>query len=276
MAQRRMLNKSISQSLQVDRLPLPGQLLFTWMISHADDDGRLNGEPKWVKATVVPLKNKGKWSIRYIQEYLLKMADVSLIYYWYQNGTRYIEFPTWQEHQTIQADRATLSRIPAYNPAKAVDAKAFPEIPEDAKMDTERIHSLIGTSTQYFLSESNIKDFIDREKKVSDLLSYSGMKVPKISTTDPRVSSIFKFYSATVKEKKDFVPDINWAKEGFLVKHRLKKYTEDQLKDLITQYLDSQDCENIGPSLGVIMSSGIINKWLAKSLHKKRPSVTKI
>jgi len=56
MAKARMLHNKISKSLQVDSLPVPAQLLFTWMISWADDEGRLKGEPKYIKATVIPYK----------------------------------------------------------------------------------------------------------------------------------------------------------------------------------------------------------------------------
>ena len=44
MAISRMLHKSISHSIQVNRLSPEARLLFTWMIPHADDEGRIKGE----------------------------------------------------------------------------------------------------------------------------------------------------------------------------------------------------------------------------------------
>ena len=64
MAKARMLHKKISISLQVNSLPLPAKLLFTWLIAHTDDEGRILGSPKYIKATVVPMTN---WSTILIQ-----------------------------------------------------------------------------------------------------------------------------------------------------------------------------------------------------------------
>lgn len=62
-----MLHKKISVSIQVNNLSLPAKLLFTWLISHADDEGRLKGDILYVKATVVPMTN---WSKSKVKSYL--------------------------------------------------------------------------------------------------------------------------------------------------------------------------------------------------------------
>ena len=111
MAKARMLHNKISKSLQVDELPLPAQLLFSWMISWADDEGRIRGEPKYIKGTVVPLKN---WSLKHIERYLQAMRNLGLIYYWSDNNEQYIEFVKWNEHQQIRKDRLIKSTIPSF------------------------------------------------------------------------------------------------------------------------------------------------------------------
>ena len=111
MAKARMLHNKISKSLQVDSLPLPAQLLFTWTIPHADDEGRLRGEPKYIKGTVVPYK---KWSEKIIKDYLNEMRDARLIYYWEQNNEWVIEFIKWKEYQHIRKDRLEPSKLPSY------------------------------------------------------------------------------------------------------------------------------------------------------------------
>jgi len=111
MAKARMLHNKISKSLQVDRLPLQAQLLFTWMIPCADDEGRMKGEPKYIKGTVVPYK---KWSEKLIKEYLTQMRDAGLIYYWEQNNEWFIEFIKWEDYQHIRKDRFEPSKLPSY------------------------------------------------------------------------------------------------------------------------------------------------------------------
>ena len=55
MAQKRMIDKKISVSEDVAALPLEAQLLFTWMIPHADDVGLLPFSSRAIKALVIPM-----------------------------------------------------------------------------------------------------------------------------------------------------------------------------------------------------------------------------
>lgn len=106
-----MLHKKISVSSQVNRLSLPTRLLFTWMIAHADDEGRLKGDPEYIKATVVPMTN---WSFKRIKGYLEEIANAKLIHYWQRNNEWFVEFAKWDEHQTIRNDRRVPSNLPSF------------------------------------------------------------------------------------------------------------------------------------------------------------------
>jgi hypothetical protein len=52
-----MLSPTISISERVNRLSLKAALLYTWLLAHADDQGRLSGDAKTVKAIVCPLRD---------------------------------------------------------------------------------------------------------------------------------------------------------------------------------------------------------------------------
>ena len=107
----RMLHNKISKSIQVDNLPIEARLLFTWMISHADEEGRLKGEPRYVKATVVPLT---KWSDKKIKNYLELMRGNKLIYYWETNSEWFVEFIKWTDYQSFRKDRFQKSDLPSF------------------------------------------------------------------------------------------------------------------------------------------------------------------
>ena len=114
MAKARMLHKKISVSLQVNKLPLPARLLFTWMIAHADDDGRMRGEPEHIKASVVPLT---KWSFKRVESYLEEM-DVARLIHWWTNpktGEWFVEFVNWKKYQTLKSDRYKESDLPSFS-----------------------------------------------------------------------------------------------------------------------------------------------------------------
>ncbi len=112
MAKARMLHRKVSISVDVNKLPLPARLLFTWMIPHADDRGRLKGDPGYIKAMVVPFTN---WSSNSIQRYLNSMHDLGLIHYWQLNNDWFVEFVKWDDYQTIRSDRSTPSVLPSFN-----------------------------------------------------------------------------------------------------------------------------------------------------------------
>jgi len=272
MSQRRMLNKSISISTQVDSVPERGQLLFTWMIPHGDDEGRLIGSPKYIKGIVVPLKMGKFWTHTAIENYLLSIKDAGLIHYFYQSGERYINFIGWLNHQTIQSDRAQLSKLPAFSEEKAKDASEFPDL-SGSELDTERIQKVIGVDTQYNITKYNIKEFNEKVGKLHGILKHTRIE-PK-QPSDLRISKLFKYFKDHTYQKKGFNPEINWGRDGYLLKLRLGKYSEDQLKDLIDSFLNSNTSEELSCSLSICLSSHVINKWLAGHL-KSKPKVVKI
>jgi aspartate carbamoyltransferase regulatory subunit len=138
MTKRRMLHAKISVSSQVNRLSTDAQLLFTWMISHADDEGRLRGEPEHIKAVVVPMK---KWSTKKIEIYVSDIEKQGLIYYWEEKGERIIEFVKWTEHQYIQKDRFKASTLPKYDKDSG------------GSLDTNRIQAVTTSSPQAKVNE---------------------------------------------------------------------------------------------------------------------------
>lgn len=138
-----MLHKTISISMDVNRLPLPAKLLFTWMIPHADDEGRLRGEPEYIKATVVPMT---KWSIKKIEQWLKEMEKVGLIHYWEHNNERLVEFVKWTDYQYIQKDRLKLSKLPSYSKESGYN------------LDTDRIQTDDALFPQSNIGESNLNE----------------------------------------------------------------------------------------------------------------------
>lgn len=165
-----MLHKKISVSSQVDKLSLPARLLFTWMIAHADDEGRLKGDAKHIKAMVVPMT---KWSFKKIETYLHEIKNVRLIYYWEQNNEWYIEFIEWDEHQTIQKDRFKKSLLPSF-----IDKHGY-------KVDTSSIQNVSQSSSQSNLSEDNEDKVKKSEEKESEPIANKSFKVVNPKTFTP-------------------------------------------------------------------------------------------
>lgn len=129
MGNKRMLHKKISISIQVNRLKLPARLLFTWLIAHADDEGRLKGEAEYVKATVVPMTD---WTFDNVKDYLKEIQEQKLIYYWEENNEWFIEFVKWTDFQKLRKDRLEKSKLPPYKSVVShLETKSQPTVNQE-------------------------------------------------------------------------------------------------------------------------------------------------
>lgn len=84
------------------------------------------------------------------------------------------------------------------------------------------------------------------------------------------VAILRSYFIDQCKEIKGFEPEMAFGKEGKLLKEKIKRYSIDQLKDLIDKFLNSRIGEDIGYTLSICLSAGVINQWLAGKLEKPK------
>lgn len=97
MAVGRILKTQISLSEQVNDLSLKAALLFTWMIPHADDFGRLPDSSRRIKAMVAPMRDD--ISCVDVDSCICEMVESGLILR--MNGAEpFLQFPSWDTHQS--------------------------------------------------------------------------------------------------------------------------------------------------------------------------------
>jgi hypothetical protein len=110
MAEKRMLSKviSISEKVNIELQDTFHMLLYTWMIPHTDDFGRLAGSPAKVKALVIPMLEKTK---KDVEEALSCLHDVGLINWYEIDGDRFIQMKDFEQHQSGLHKR-TKSKFP--------------------------------------------------------------------------------------------------------------------------------------------------------------------
>lgn len=154
MAERRMVSKVISISEKVNSLSLFGRLLYTWMIPHTDDFGRMPGSPAKVRALVVPM---GDETIRDVEEALTDMATRDLIQWYEVDGDRYIQIVNFDDHQQGLHKR-TKSKYPE-PPGTICDSPEssgnFPGIPPEVELELEEEFNTATTACEDdFKSES--------------------------------------------------------------------------------------------------------------------------
>lgn len=105
MAQKRMLNKSISISVQVASMSLKSQFIFTWCIPHLDDSGLIDKNPDVIKAMVFPMtKSISKKDV----ENFIKEATTYKLVKEYEDC---IEFTGFNNHQSLSPEKRSKSKF---------------------------------------------------------------------------------------------------------------------------------------------------------------------
>lgn len=98
-AESRLIYSSISTSERVASLGVKGALLYTWLITHCDSQGRIPGKPKILKQQVVPFLDE--ITIEDIEETLWLMKEQRLvILYENQKSRKLIQITDWWDWQT--------------------------------------------------------------------------------------------------------------------------------------------------------------------------------
>lgn len=110
------------------------QLLFTWTIPHLDDFGRITGDPKVLKAMVMPMHDDK--SIADLEKAINEMIDQGLIERYVANDIPVIWYKNFENHQSGLKKR-TKSKFPD-NPTIPGNSEKFQELhgkaePSEAK-----------------------------------------------------------------------------------------------------------------------------------------------
>jgi len=142
-----MISKSISTSRKVNRLPDRVALLYTWLIPHTDDFGRLEGDALSIKAKIVPMRNCTESEII---EDLALIEKHGLIEQYEVKGEKYLQIIGFEDFQTFRIDR----------PRRAL----YPNI--QGKMDG-------GIPQTYQSHTTDVPMTSKRQRKISNKLSIS-------------------------------------------------------------------------------------------------------
>lgn len=116
MRNRRMISRTISSSEKVHQIDWKARLLFTWMILHCDDEGRIEGSASTIKARVLPMAD---CTLQEIDKWLTAMKKTGLILWYKIDGKKYIQVVQFNEFQTFHGIQKHQSRLPS--PPSMVD-----------------------------------------------------------------------------------------------------------------------------------------------------------
>lgn len=107
-----MVYSKIWTSQQFGHLSPKARLLFIGTITLADDDGRLVGEPSYLRGQIFPYDEIDVQEMKSLKK---EVEDSGLILSYEVGNFQYIEHPKWLEYQAIRRDLYKSSTLPPRN-----------------------------------------------------------------------------------------------------------------------------------------------------------------
>jgi len=113
MARGRFVSKDVCIDKKVNDLKDPWAMLgFTWLITHADVDGRTYGDPELVKSLIFPRQRE--ITDEDVERFIRQWQDAKMIEWYEVEGEKFIQFLNFEKHQVgIRRDKEPVSNIPA-------------------------------------------------------------------------------------------------------------------------------------------------------------------
>lgn len=162
MARGRFISKGISRDELVNALSDDTcRLLFTWLITHLDCEGRMDGDAQTVKSTVFPRRKD--LSVKKIEKCLQEMEKFSLILRYSVNGNQYLMMETFEKHQPgLRKDREAQSQIPEIPPDLLQSKSRFS--PAQVKVQEQvqvKVQEQVKESSSSLLPTKNVSENAD-------------------------------------------------------------------------------------------------------------------
>lgn len=165
MARARLVGNKISRSERVNSMPVPAALLYTWLVTHLDREGRFTGNPRVVKNSVFPLQ---PYTIPTIDRWLDLMQslkdDISgygLIERYEVGGNKYLWMPGFDGEQSPRGGNKWKENEPASDIPPPPD-KPAPAPVKESKPTPGTLDDLVDPVFKQIVAEyiENISDKI--------------------------------------------------------------------------------------------------------------------
>lgn len=181
--QRRMVYAKLFGSQDLNTLSVQARYLYIGTITLADDEGRLNGDPRYLKGQVFCYDEDV--SSENVADWLSSLSALGIVKVYQLDGSTYIQHPKWEEYQYIRKDRAAESKIPdpdSWQPNdNQVSTKRQPKRREEKGIEEKRIASIsylsdIPAEALKQLTETYEASVSQVKKKALDLVNYCSAK----------------------------------------------------------------------------------------------------
>jgi len=181
MARGRFISKEISIDKKVNSLSSPWSMLaFTWLLTHADREGRTYGDPIIVRSMIFP--RQVSVSTEEMELYIKEWVVAGLVNWYEVDGEKYIEFPNFPKHQVgLRKDKEPRSIIPD-NPNN---------LPESDGGNTEDLRNNGGCfPAEVKLSRSKVEEEVEEEVEGEEEVEVEKHDDVSLSSSFSKVSGL--------------------------------------------------------------------------------------
>lgn len=191
MARGRMIDNCISISEKINDLSLKEAFIYTWIIPHLDDWGRISGSPRTLKALIFPMKKE--ITVNDIEKSLIKFKQIGLFLWEEVNEVMVLQqpFDEFNSHQSISDKKRAKSKYPEVIEESPRIPKNPQENPAQDKIREDK------------LREENIGQRIPH-KEIVEFYNTTCLELPKVAELTPnRIKTIETRWNkyATKKDK---------------------------------------------------------------------------
>lgn len=218
MARRRMIDPNFWQSEDVSKLSVRQRLLFIGLFSNADDEGKLRGNPAFVRSIIFPYED---FAMNEIEQDLNDIEGVGSILQYNVEGSKYILLCNWKKFQRVDKPQSSVIPDPNENYSKndsenesendsrlSKSNRSEVEVKGKESNTRDTRSNLIEIIERYCQLHNKIDPHIsDKERTAMRELSESGVPIEFILET---MNQLFD-YKAKKKEKItsfQYYPDI--------------------------------------------------------------------
>ncbi len=124
MSRERFIAPEFWSDPKVGKLSPLERLLFIGCFSNADDEGRLPGNPAWLRATILPYDEVTPADVQKMRDHLVSLFHKLVLYE--VDGDEYLAFLNWDKYQKPKYKR------PSKIPAPPVSAQSLGRIREES------------------------------------------------------------------------------------------------------------------------------------------------
>jgi len=204
MARGRMIDKCISISEKINDLSLKEAFIYTWIIPHLDDWGRITGSPRKIKALVFPMKKE--ICTKDIEKAFEKFREMGLFLWEEVDGIMVLQQPfrEFSMHQTISEKKRAKSKYPEIpKNSQEMPRKSCLKIRED-KISKDKIRE----DNKIFLSEFSNENYGRLVFLLRDLILQNN---PKAKITNSQLKNWYKEVQLMVERDNRTLEEIEFV-----------------------------------------------------------------